>query len=198
MAKVLVFSTKGARQTTVETSATTWGELKKDLTANNIQFDGMQAVVRETKGILKLDGAVLPKGLSQGDKVTDDFTLFLSPSKQTAGCNSETATYSELKSFIKNNRKGNESFFGDYTHQTTQGLRKLVAKWNAKNTSKVGAQPKVVVETEEVEADDKLTRVLTLLQEAVEIVSELPGVKESALFTKLNEEAAAIEFELNN
>lgn len=198
MRKVTVFSTKGQKQTIVETSANTWGELKADLTAKGIQHDGMQAVVRETKGILKLDGAVLPKGLTVGDAVTDDFVLFLSPSKQTAGSiNVESASYRELKEFIKNERVNNQDavdFFGDYTHSTTEDLRASVQEWlDTKGTEESSND---VVESSN--SNPTLTRVFNLLSEAVTLLGTVNGVSENSQYEKLKEEAIALEFELQN
>jgi hypothetical protein len=191
MAKVTVFSTKGQKQTIVETTATTWGELKKDLDIKGIQYDGMQAVVRETKGILKLDGAVLPKGLTVGDGVTDDFVLFLSPSKQTAGSiNPDDMGYAELKTYIKEQRENSDEakdFFGDYTHSTSVDLREMIQDW-------LDSQPE-----EEVEVNDSVVnKVFNLLNEAVELMATIPGVKNNSQFDKLKEEAIALEFELQN
>lgn len=82
---VTVYSTRGQQQVKVETSANTWAELQKDLDKNGVEYAGMKAIVGETKTVLELGSAVLPKGLTIGGKVTDDFCLFLTPIKQKAG-----------------------------------------------------------------------------------------------------------------
>lgn len=83
---VTVFATRGnTKGVKVETEATTWAELKRDLAANNIDYSNMKAIVGETKTSLDLDNAVLPVGVTVGDKVSNNFTLFLSPKAQKAG-----------------------------------------------------------------------------------------------------------------
>lgn len=197
--KVRIFSTVGQRDQIIESTANTWGELKKDLDANGIKHDGMQVVVRETKGILKLDGAVLPKGLTAGDKVTDDITLFLSPSKQKAG---SEMSYAECRSFIKEKRAsakyGAEAkeFFGDYTHESTDSLQEMVQEW--KDNHKVAkVQPRAnTTMVEEVESIDKVAKVFGLLQEAINVMETIPGVANNVEFENIKEEALQIEAEL--
>lgn len=83
---ITIYQTKGQQTVKVETNASTWGELKRDLSANNVEYSGMKAIIGETKTVLELENAVLPKGLTIAGEVTDNFTLFLSPAKQKAGC----------------------------------------------------------------------------------------------------------------
>ena len=87
MRTITVYQTRGQQTVKVETSANTWGELKRDLSANNVDYSGMKVIIGETKTVLELDNAVLPKGLTVGGQVTDNCTIFLSPMKQKAGCN---------------------------------------------------------------------------------------------------------------
>jgi len=85
MRTVVIYSTKGQQSVKVETSANTWSELKRDLVKQGVEYTGMKAIIGETKTVLELDGASLPNGITVGDKVTNDFSLFLSPMKQKAG-----------------------------------------------------------------------------------------------------------------
>lgn len=62
----------------LNSSVTTWGELKSELLNNNINPTGMKGLVRETRVSLESDAAMLPE---------TGFTLFLSASKMTAGIN---------------------------------------------------------------------------------------------------------------
>ncbi len=78
-----------------EVSARTFGELKKEM--NNVKWDGMRVVVRETKNTLQDDGALLPAG---------DFVLFLVPEKVKSGLKAgkkklkdvDKASYNDLRS----------------------------------------------------------------------------------------------------
>lgn len=86
MRTVTIYSTKGQQSVKLETSANTWAELKKDLSGKGVEYSGMKAIIGETKTVLELDGATLPNGITVGDQVTNNFSLFLSPTKQKAGC----------------------------------------------------------------------------------------------------------------
>ncbi len=85
MYKVTVHQTRGSQTVVVETNAKTWGELKEDLKNNNVDPNGMTAIVGENKMTLDLASALLPKGITVGSIVTDNFTLFLTPKTQKAG-----------------------------------------------------------------------------------------------------------------
>lgn len=198
MAKtVTVYSTKGQNTQKVETEANTWGELKKDLTKAGVEYSGMKAIIGETKTVLELENAVLPKGLTIGGVVTDNFCLFLSAAKQKAGLiNSESASYGELKSFIKTERaksEANSKLFGDYTHSTTEGLRKLVKKYQSKSvgsSSSVTSQPK--------SSSTSVNDVVTLLDNAIAKIKTLDGYVDNSEAQALHQKAMEIEYELNN
>lgn len=83
---VTIYQTRGnTKPVKVETEANTWGELKLDLTKAGVDYSNMKAIIGETKTILELDGASLPQGITVGDKVTNNFHLFLSVKAQKAG-----------------------------------------------------------------------------------------------------------------
>lgn len=85
MRTVTVINTQGRQRQTVQTSANTWGELKRDLDSAGIPHSGMRAMVGENHNTLETSGAQLPSGLTVGDRVTNDFTLFLSAKKVKSG-----------------------------------------------------------------------------------------------------------------
>lgn len=90
-----------------QSSATTFGELKKEV--KQVKWSGMRVVERSTKTTLQMDEAVLPQG---------DFVLFLVPEKVKSGRKTEggveklddinTANYNELRSHMSwlNRNKG--------------------------------------------------------------------------------------------
>lgn len=124
--KVTVFSTKGAKRSVIETSATTWGVLKDQLMANNIPVDGMRAIVGETKVTLESSAAVLP--------VDFDFTLFLSPTKVKSG---RELTRSECYEFIKNARVKDvnaKNYFGNYPTFGTVFLNQLIRDYHSESS----------------------------------------------------------------
>tara|TARA_R110002126_G_scaffold47605_3_gene133359 strand:+ start:8447 stop:8683 length:237 start_codon:yes stop_codon:yes gene_type:complete len=72
--KVTVVSTQANDRQEVQTSATTWGELKGEI-SSMINGD-MKVTVRETRVNLEHEDAELPAG---------DFTIFLFPNKVKSG-----------------------------------------------------------------------------------------------------------------
>lgn len=116
--KVTVFSTKGAKKSVIETSATTWGALKDQLENKGIPVNNMRAIIGETKVTLESSAAILP--------VDFDFTLFLSPTKVKSGC---ARTREECYEFIKNARAKDinaKNYFGNYPTLDTAHLNQLI------------------------------------------------------------------------
>lgn len=85
MKKVQIFTSLRAGMTTLETSATTWGQLKQELQQEGLLSGEMKAAVKELGTTLDVDSAALPTG--QGIGGDHDFTLFLSPVKTKSGIN---------------------------------------------------------------------------------------------------------------
>ena len=77
MRTIKVFSTETSSLKELQSSATTWGELKTELKAANIDPSNMKGMIKESKTTLEHEGGVLP---------TDSFTLFLTPTKVKSGC----------------------------------------------------------------------------------------------------------------
>ncbi len=73
---VKVSTSKSDSIKSIDSEATTWGELKDDFDENGIAHTDLKAVVKETKVTLEADGAVLPEG---------NFTIFMFPSKIKSG-----------------------------------------------------------------------------------------------------------------
>lgn len=74
--KITVFATRGTQQVTFESSATTIGELKPELSRNNVDLAGNQILEQSTRATLDRDDSKLPEG---------DTVLFLMPSKTKSG-----------------------------------------------------------------------------------------------------------------
>jgi hypothetical protein len=154
--KVTIFSTKGARKSTVETTAQTWGELKSDLRTQGIETDGLKAIIGETQLSLESTKAVLPDY---------DFVLFLSPVKVKSGCDNcvdvESMTYAECKKFIKETLVAvpeSKEHFGNYTILSTNQMRLLIENWLENNSEEVE------VDAEEVTVVELIDHVIDLLE----------------------------------
>lgn len=76
MRKITIVSTKIDGKVELNSSATTWGELKPELTNNNISISDMKVMEKDSKMTLDSDSAVLPTG---------DVILFLTPGKVKSG-----------------------------------------------------------------------------------------------------------------
>lgn len=180
MRTVRIITTKGASNFTIETNANTWGELQKDLDANNVQYQGMKAIVGENNTTLDLKDAVLPKGLEISGKVTDNFTLFLAATKMKAGAkNYSEMSYRELIQEIKNN--GGAERFGNYTHFTTKQLRQTVKQ----------LQGTEVVKNDVSSTEKALVTIIEIAQKA--LTSKTDKENEDLHAKLMN-----IEFELNH
>lgn len=92
MAKITIFSTKGSSKRVHETTATTWGELKTEL-SEHYDFSNLQATENVNRTDLSAPTAKLPEG---------DFTLFLRPVRTKSG--SEDLSFSEAREVIKEDK----------------------------------------------------------------------------------------------
>ena len=106
--------------------ATTFGELKKELTSVN--FEGKSVVVRGTKNSLEIDDAKLP--------AADEVILFLSTKNVKAGSvDLESMTRSELYELAKDHKDSNPSLKG-YTNFKTKALRSTLRSILVPTTTK--------------------------------------------------------------
>ena len=135
MRNVLIYTTTGKSGETVATEATTWEELKSDLSKNQVQYNNMKSVVGETRVTLESPKAMLPQG---------DFTLFLMPIKTKSGGDEFTdipykMCRANIKSIIDNasDKDAAKKFFSEgdrnYTQTTTAQMRINLRKWSKKN-----------------------------------------------------------------
>ena len=123
--KVKVYSTQMGEKE-IETSATTWGELQRDLSSNSVNYDKMKAVIGENKLTLEADGAMLP---------ATGFTLFLMNKKTKAGAKKSLATYKygELRGtirYILDQDPSQTTYFNkgrNYTTKSTDKLKELLS-----------------------------------------------------------------------
>ena len=92
MKTVKIFSTKTQKSESIETSATTWSELRSEILAKTSALkEDMVASVFETKVTLVSDQAVLPTG---------NFILVLTPAKTKSGVVDTAAIMASLRDKI--------------------------------------------------------------------------------------------------
>lgn len=129
---VTVYSTSGKNNVKIETSATTFGELKPFLREQGFSLDGMKAVVGETKVTLEADAAILPE---------TDFKLFLMPFKTKSGVDIQgldrLGVYSEIQRLITRDGDSAKEHFnqhGNYTRTKTSDLKTLLEEYEPTTT----------------------------------------------------------------
>lgn len=86
MRTIRVISSQSDRAKSVESAATTWGELQSDLSSHISDIGNMKAIVRETRVSLESPEAQLPEG---------NFTVILSMKKIASGNNNNGTRYTD-------------------------------------------------------------------------------------------------------
>lgn len=126
MREIRIFSTKVKKK--LQSDVSTWGELKRLLNVNDISYNGMTAALSGSKVSLEHNDAVLP---------TDNFVLYLMPSKVKSGINIDAFSYMDLRvaiqEIIESAGDTAKNFFNaskNYTRKPTEELRQLLKDWN--------------------------------------------------------------------
>jgi hypothetical protein len=86
MRTIRVISSQSDRAKSVESAATTWGQLQSDLSSHISDIGNMKAIVRETRVSLESPEAQLPE---------DNFTVILSMKKIASGSNDNGTRYTD-------------------------------------------------------------------------------------------------------
>jgi hypothetical protein len=143
--KVTVFSTGGKTGIDINTEATTWKQLKQELSKVGVSTSGMKAVVGQSKVSLEHEDAQIPQ---------QDFTLFMLPVQTKSGysipdaATIEAMPYGMLRNLLKDIAAADGDAFKDffnqgknYTTKSTQELKDLLVAYG-KNGSKAQAPAK--------------------------------------------------------
>lgn len=100
--KIVVVQTKNQRKSVIMSAATTLAELKSDLRANNIDYNGMTFFEGTSKVELKNDASVLPHDVPYKGTITNELVFMLTNTnkkiKSGATTMSRTEAYSAIKS----------------------------------------------------------------------------------------------------
>ena len=124
---ITAFSTRGKQFKKIETSATTWGELKPALEAEGYDLTKLLATESINRHDLAHEDATLPE---------DNFTVFLRPKDTKSGISGlENASFKELRASVKENKDvpgflDHINSTGNYTRIKTDELRELLISWN--------------------------------------------------------------------
>lgn len=98
--KITIVQTKNQKKSVIMSSATTLAELKRDLRANGIDYDGMTFFEGTSKVELKNDASVLPHDVPYKGTVTNELVFMLTNTnkKIRSGAMSRAEAYSKIKS----------------------------------------------------------------------------------------------------
>lgn len=123
--KIKIFSTKGTQKYEHTSEATTWGQLKSEI-SNLFDLESLTATENITKRDLSVDSAELPKD-DRGNYL--DFTLFLRPKATKLGA----YTYIQAKDILKSASDEVKdwvkiAYATDYTHLTTAQLNEVISR----------------------------------------------------------------------
>ena len=143
--KITIVQTKNQKKSVIMTGATTLGELKNDLRANNIDYDGMTFYEGLSKTELKTDESILPHDIERNGVITNELVFMLTNAEKKirSGVMSRAEAYTAIK---QNNLQADcQRMFGrNFTMCKTSELIFLIEK---KVSPKKEATPAVTAAT---------------------------------------------------
>lgn len=148
--KITVVQTKNQKKSVIMSAATTLAELKSDLRANGIDYDGMTFFEGTSKVELKNDASVLPHDVPYKGTVTNELVFMLTNTNKkirSGATMSRAEAYSAIKSMGLQDACV-KKFGKNFTMCKTANLIALVQSNNAsKPTPKAEAKKEEKVET---------------------------------------------------
>ena len=99
--KITVVQTKNQKKSVIMSAATTLAELKSDLRANGIDYDGMTFFEGTSKVELKNDASVLPHDVPYKGTVTNELVFMLTNTNKKIRSGAATMNRAEAYSAIK-------------------------------------------------------------------------------------------------
>lgn len=99
--KITVVQTKNQKKSVIMSAATTLAELKRDLRANGIDYDGMTFFEGTSKVELKNDASVLPHDVPYKGIVTNELVFMLTNTNKKIRSGAATMSRAEAYSAIK-------------------------------------------------------------------------------------------------
>ena len=150
--KITVIQTKNQKKSIIMSAATTLAELKSDLRANGIDYDGMTFFEGTSKVELKNDASVLPHDVPYKGIVTNELVFMLTNTnkKIRSGAMSRMEAYAEIK------RRGLQDaclkkFGKNFTMCKTADLIALVQSNSAAKPAPVAPKAETKAETKKEE-----------------------------------------------
>ena len=125
--KITVIETKNQRKSVIMSAATTLAELKEDLRANNIDYDGMTFFEGTAKVELKNDASVLPHDVPYKGTITNELVFMLTNTnkKIKSGAMDRATAYAVIKKMNLGD-KCKEKYGKNFTMCKTSDLITLI------------------------------------------------------------------------
>lgn len=145
--KITVVQTKNQKKSVIMSSATTLAELKSDLRANDIDYDGMTFFEGTSKVELKNDASILPHDVPYKGTITNELVFMLTNTNKKIRSGAVTMSRAEAYSAIKSMGLQDaciKKFGKDFTICKTVDLIALIQSNNASKP----AAPKAEAEAE--------------------------------------------------
>ena len=149
--KITIVQTKNQRKSVIMSAATTLAELKSDLRANGIDYDGMTFFEGTSKVELKNDASVLPHDVPYKGTITNELVFMLTNTNKKIRSGATTMSRTEAYSAIKSMGLQDacvKKFGKNFTMCKTADLIALV---QSNDASKPASKTKTKAETKKEE-----------------------------------------------
>ena len=152
--KITVVQTKNQKKSVIMSAATTLAELKSDLRANGIGYDGMTFFEGTSKVELKNDASVLPHDVPYKGTITNELVFMLTNTNKKIRSGAATMSRTEAYSAIKSMGLQNacvKKFGKNFTMCKTTDLIALVQSNGAAKPAPVAPKAETKAETKKEE-----------------------------------------------
>lgn len=152
--KITVVQTKNQKKSVIMSAATTLAELKSDLRANGIDYDGMTFFEGTSKVELKNDALVLPHDVPYKGTVTNELVFMLTNTNKKIKSGAATMSRAEAYSAIKSMGLQNacvKKFGKNFTMCKTTDLIALIQSNGAAKPAPVASKSETKAEAKKEE-----------------------------------------------
>ena len=131
---IMIVNSVDMSKTTISTNATTLGELKRELDAKGINYEGMSFFEGISKTELKSDESQLPTNVNYKGTITNNLVFRLT--KTSKKIQSGAYTRNELYSYIKENNL-KSTFYNEYSKNYTNASTDTLTDFVNRHMNKV-------------------------------------------------------------
>ena len=176
--KITVVQTKNQKKSVIMSAATTLAELKSDLRANGIDYDGMTFFEGTSKVELKNDASVLPHDVPYKDTITNELVFMLTNTNKKIRSGAVAMSRAEAYSAIKSMGLQDacvKKFGKNFTICKTADLIALIQSNGASKPAPAAPKAEAKAETkkeEKVEAPVNTPEVRAAISKLVKILED--------------------------